>query len=329
MNNQVFKEESVALKRSHSARPTTRAVDFTGAVKDNPASNDSIDDSDNNECEEIRASECFEEIDQVMKKLSELSEPLAIDYIIESNEDRLTPTNEISPEASEGIFKNSNDSLDCQEIVLSEPLAIDAVIESNEGRLTKPNETSHEVPEGIKISNDSLESEERVDDEAPHLQECITEIQLASLSSNQKLVAFSEDEAPKKNRTCLPKDDIGARLDRALDNSAKSVGTRLSSELIPLTKDYQAFRRKLPTMIKAAKKYLEVTSQREQHRTQVSKFLFLIVFNTVYSIPSYAAHFNFFFLAIPCICCFIEGFTVASSCGRSIGGSDDRESCQT
>ena len=166
---------------------------------------------------------------------------------------------------------------------------------SNGGIL--PEEKACKAPNDIKIGNNSLK---KVNNEAPQnllnpdIQESIGQMLPAPSSpnvqllpshsgrlatrtvdftgvANEGILAPPEKEAPEKAfEAPLQKNDIATRLDQVLENAADSVVTQNSSELVPLTKKYQDFRKKLPTMVTAAKYYLEVTSQREQSRTTVS-----------------------------------------------------------
>jgi tRNA(Ser,Leu) C12 N-acetylase TAN1 len=62
---------------------------------------------------------------------------------------------------------------------------------------------------------------------------------------------------------------IGMRLAQAVD-AAPDTNTR-SPELVPLTKDYEIFRKRLRTLISATKNYYEQTKKMEQARLQVVK----------------------------------------------------------
>ena len=69
-----------------------------------------------------------------------------------------------------------------------------------------------------------------------------------------------------------PKTKIGERLTTDVD-ATEVVGNR-SPDLIPLTKDYEEFKKKLRALIVAAQDYQDITAHLERSRNEVRKVMF-------------------------------------------------------
>jgi hypothetical protein len=162
------------------------------------------------------------------------------------------------------------------------------------------------APEGADVDALGLQSEEEVEKEelnAPHDEVDAFDVVPSSPSTSlpsappgpgqvvQPAVASPEsspqEEVPldpvvptdsKSKTKFIPIDSksksktrIGMRLAQAVD--AAPVTKNRSPELVPLTKDYDVFRKRLRTLIAATKKFHEQTKQMEQARLQVVKEL--------------------------------------------------------
>lgn len=148
-------------------------------------------------------------------------------------------------------------------------------------------------PKGADVEALGLISEGEKEEDAPHDE--VDELELAPSSSSLSSslpsappkqvvqVQTSPESCPQEEAIIDPvvsksKTKIGMRLTQALD-AAPTTKNR-SPELVPLTKDYDVFRKRLRALIAATKKYHQQTKQMEQARLQVVKEFSILSENT-------------------------------------------------
>ena len=229
------------------------------------------------------------------------------DYVVEHN-DVVNPAQTVSPkkgetggdddreEMEEGGYENESEDegsgherdIDYKEEIELPPPQPQEVQEGEE-RVKK----SISAPKGADVEAVVLISEEEEKEEedaphdkidAPHDKEVdephdkeVDELKIATVAAAAAVAAPElslQEEAPLDPGVINmdpnnSKTTIGLRLTQAVD-AAPLTKTR-SPELVPLTKDYDIFRKRLRTLIAATKNYHQQTKNMEQARLQVVK----------------------------------------------------------